>query len=264
MNTTGFEALRDILGPNRYELKFYPAPGGQRTHFALICPGGGYACVMSCIEGKPIAQALNERGYSAFVLRYRCRKRARYPSPLVDAARALKEILANADLYNIDPDGYAVFGFSAGGHLAAMFGVEKLGWGRFGLPRPGAVVLSYPVITMGPLTHAGSRDNLLGPTPTEAEIKRCSVERRVDYRYPPTFLWCGDADKTVDPDNSRRMAVALESHHIVHNFILYQGVDHGVGLGKGLACEGWLDKAVDFWQKHIGNEVHHERNSLEN
>ena len=68
----------------------------------------------------------------------------------------------------------------------------------------------------------------------------------------------------MDPDNSRRMAVALESHHIAHNFILYQGVDHGVGLGKGLACEGWLDKAVDFWQKHIGNEVHHERNSLEN
>lgn len=39
MNTTGFEALRDILGPNRYELKFYPAPGGQRAPFALICPG---------------------------------------------------------------------------------------------------------------------------------------------------------------------------------------------------------------------------------
>ena len=39
MNTTGFEALRDILGPNRYELKFYPAPGGQHAPFALICPG---------------------------------------------------------------------------------------------------------------------------------------------------------------------------------------------------------------------------------
>lgn len=36
MNTTGFEALRDILGANRYELKFYPAPGGQRAPFALI------------------------------------------------------------------------------------------------------------------------------------------------------------------------------------------------------------------------------------
>lgn len=39
MNTTGFEALRDILGPNRYELKFYPAPGSQHAPFALICPG---------------------------------------------------------------------------------------------------------------------------------------------------------------------------------------------------------------------------------
>ena len=39
MNTTGFEALRDILGPNSYELKFYPAPGSQHAPFALICPG---------------------------------------------------------------------------------------------------------------------------------------------------------------------------------------------------------------------------------
>lgn len=39
MNTTGFEALRDILGPNSYELKFYPAPGSQHAPFALIYPG---------------------------------------------------------------------------------------------------------------------------------------------------------------------------------------------------------------------------------
>lgn len=90
MNTTGFEALRDILGPNRYELKFYPAPGGQRAPFALICPGG-------------------------------------------------------------------------------------------------------------------SRDNLLGKTPTNAKINRCSVEKLANSHYPPTFVWCGDADKTVDPDNSKML-----------------------------------------------------------
>ena len=96
MDTTGLEALRDILGPNGYELKFYPAPGNKQTPFALICLGGGYACVMSCIEGKPIAKALNERGYSAFVLRYRCRNRARYPLQLVDIARTVKEILSQS------------------------------------------------------------------------------------------------------------------------------------------------------------------------
>lgn len=255
MNTTGLQALQDLFGPNRYELKFYPAPDGQRTRFALICPGGGYSCVMSCVEGNPIAQALNALGYSSFVLRYRCRERARYPLPLADVAHALQDTFANADRYNIDPNGYAVFGFSAGGHLAAMFGAEKLGWGKFSLPRPGAVVLGYPVITMGEQTHAGSRDNLLGKSPAPAEIHRCSVECCVDAHYPPTFLWCGDADKTVDPINSKMMANALEAHHIPHIFTLYPGIDHGVGLGKGLICEDWLNHAVDFWQKQVECEA---------
>lgn len=249
MDTTGLEALRDIFGPNRYELKFYSAPGGKRTPFALICPGGGYACVMSSIEGKPIAKALNERGYSAFVLRYRCRERAKYPSPLVDIARAVKEIFAHADSYNVDTRNYAVFGFSAGGHLVAMYGVETLGWGKFNLPRPRVLVLSYPVITMGEKTHAGSRDNLLGKTPNKNEIERCSVERHITKNYPPTFLWCGDADKTVDPDNCKMLNAELSVHHVPHKLTIYPGVDHGVGLGNGLACENWLDEAVSFWKE---------------
>ena len=249
MDTTGLESLRDMFGPNRYELKFYPAPGSERTPFALVCPGGGYVCVMSCIEGKPIAKALNERGYSVFVLRYRCRERARYPSPLIDIANAVKEILAHADCYRVDPQNYAVFGFSAGGHLAAMYGVKALGWGKFALPRPTALVLSYPVITMGEKTHAGSRDNLLGKHPAHDAIQRCSVEKQVNADYPPTFLWCGDADKTVDPDNSRMLADALAACHVPHRLTVFPGVDHGVGLGKGLACEQWLDEAVTFWKE---------------
>ena len=71
------------------------------------------------------------------------------------------------------------------------------------LPRPGALVLNYPVVTMTRKTHGGSRDNLLGKTPTAVNIHRCSVEKRMNDHYPPTFVWCGDADKTADPDNSK-------------------------------------------------------------
>lgn len=38
MNTTGFEALRDILGPNRYELKFYPHRAVSMRHLRLSAP----------------------------------------------------------------------------------------------------------------------------------------------------------------------------------------------------------------------------------
>lgn len=38
------------------------------------------------------------------------------------------------------------------------------------------------------------------------------------------------------------------AHGVPHKLVVYPGVDHGVGLGKGLACEGWLDEAVRFWE----------------
>jgi hypothetical protein len=37
-------------------------------------------------------------------------------------------------------------------------------------------------------------------------------------------------------------------------FRLFPGVGHGVGLGKGLSCAGWLDEAVAFWSAHNRGE----------
>ena len=182
-------------------------------------------------------------GYSAFVVHYRIKKKAKFPAPQDDLACAVKDILARAEELNLDTEGYSVWGSSAGGHLAASFGTEAMGYPKYNLPKPGALVLTYPVITMGKETHLGSRDNLLGKDASEDMIRMASVEHQITSAYPPTFLWCGDADRTVDPDNSRMMETALKEKNIP-----YPGVDHGVGLGEGLACEGWIEKAIAFWE----------------
>lgn len=46
------------------------------------------------------------------------------------------------------------------------------------------------------------------------------------------------------------LAAALSAHDVPHKLIVYPGVDHGVGPGRGLACEDWLDEAVAFWKEH--------------
>ena len=70
----------------------------------------------------------------------------------------------------------------------------------------GALVLVYPVVTMGEKTHEGTRNHHLGRDATKEQIDFSSVEKQITENYPPTFLWCGDADKTVHPDNSRMLA----------------------------------------------------------
>lgn len=242
------QAQKDFFRKNEYELKEFIIKDGEKHPVSIICPGGGYSVVCSFVEGAPFARKLNEMGISAVVVYYHCRKKAAFPAPMDDLARAVREVLDRAEEWNLDTEHYSVWGSSAGGHLAASFGTESIGYVKYGLPKPGAVILTYPVITMGELTHAGSRQNLLGKQPTTEMIEQTSIERQVTENYPPTFVWCGDADKTVPPRNSEMLVQALEKCNVPHQFVQYPGVDHGVGLGTGLACEGWIEKAVEFWK----------------
>lgn len=243
-------AACDFWRPNQYGLKKYLLNDGKVHPVAIICPGGAYEMVCSFVEGRPIAKVLNMRGYHAFVVYYRVKRRARYPAPQEDLERAVREILAHAEEWKLDPEGYSLWGSSAGGHLAASFCTEN----RL-VPKPATLILSYPVITMGELTHQGSRDNLLGKSAEPALVELLSVERHITGNYPPTFLWCGTADRTVDPRNSRMLATCLEQKGVSCEFREFEGVDHGVGLGNGLPCEGWVDQAIDFWEAHRKSET---------
>ncbi|MCH5158661.1 MAG: alpha/beta hydrolase [Clostridiales bacterium] len=229
------------------KIQEYVIRDGKTHPFAVICPGGGYAFVSKRNEGVPYAKLLNAKGISAFVVSYRVGKNARFPAPIDDLAAAVTDILARADELHLDKDNYSVWGSSAGGHLAACFCTESVGYKKYRLPKPRAVVLTYPVITMGDLTHEGSKLILLGENPDEKLVELTSVEKQVTANYPPCFIWCGNADDIVPSDNSAMMSEALEANGVAHEFVLYDGVRHGVGLGKGLPCEGWADKAVDFW-----------------
>lgn len=241
---------RDVFHNNEYELVPFILSDGRKHKLAVICPGGGYNMVCSYIEGEPYAEALNAMGISAVVVYYRCREKAEYPAPQDDLARAVREVYAHAEEWNLDMDGYSVWGSSAGGHLAGSFGTQNMGYAHYGLPKPGAMILVYPVITMGEHTHAGTRANLIGD---DLEMQSfCSIEAQVTKDYPPTFLWCGSADTCVPPENSRLMAQALAQKGVPCEFVEYPGVEHGVGLGTGLTCEGWIQKAVDFWLAQIG------------
>ena len=244
------QLIRDLFFTKReYRLvDRYVIRDGKTHPCAIIVPGGGYAAVCSFIEGVPFAKRLNEKGISAFIVYYRVRENAAFPNPQDDLARAVKEIMEKKEEYMVDMDHYSVWGSSAGGHLVASFGTEKLGFKKYGLPGPGALVLVYPVITMEKeLTHLGSRENLIGKEPSPETVALTSIEKQVTSDYPRTFVWCGDADTVVPQENTARMAEALKAAGVPYQCEVYPGVGHGVGPGTGTSAEGWIDKAVSFW-----------------
>ena len=228
---------------------------GKKHPVAIVVPGGAYAMVCSFIEGAPVARKLNEKGISAYIVYYRVKKKAHFPAPQDDLATAVREVLSKAEQDNLITDNYSIWGSSAGGHLAASFGTQHMGYPVYNLPAPGALVLSYPVITLRrALTHMGTHDNLLGKNATLEEEISASIDENVTADYPPTYIWCGDADAAVPPANTRRMVRALAAAGVRHECEIFPGVDHGVGPATGLAAEGWIDHAVEFWLGEEQNE----------
>ena len=243
------QSLKDIFRTNRYDLDLrFLIKDGKKHPLAVIVPGGGYGMVCSFIEGVPIARKLNLKGISCAIVYYSIKKKALCPAPVDDLAKAVSELLAKADEYCLEMDNYSIWGSSAGGHLSGEFGSDNLGYRKYGLPKPGCLVLSYPVITMDKrYTHAGTRDNFLGKDPPAVLEEMASIDKHVDKDFPRTFVWCGDEDKVVSNENTRFLVQALQKNNIEHKYHIYKGVGHGVGPGTGTAAENWIDEAVEFW-----------------
>lgn len=227
-------------------------PVKEKTGFVILCCGGAYIGAASMIEGFPSCKEINDLGYHVFTLNYRAGEYAKAPWPIDDLAKGLSFILEHAEEMNIDPDHYAVGGFSAGGHLAGCFGTEALGWKKYGLPRPETMILAYPVITMGEYTHADSRKNFLQElADDEAMRDRYSVEKQITPAYPPSFVWQCDQDYAVPIQNTEMLVKALDENGVDEEYVTYPSTMHGWGSAKGTIAEGWIKKAVAFWEAHM-------------
>lgn len=71
---------------------------------------------------KPDAMDLAARGIAVASIEYRLSAEAKWPSQIHDAKGAVRWLRAHATRYRLDPDRFAAFGHSSGGHLAAMLG----------------------------------------------------------------------------------------------------------------------------------------------
>ncbi|PZX20413.1 acetyl esterase/lipase [Breznakibacter xylanolyticus] len=243
-------------------MDYYPAPGDGRRHAAVVvCPGGAYGLLAIGHEGVEIARWLNGLGVTVFVLKYRLPNDAimsdKSIGPLQDVQRAIRLVRQHAIEWNIDAAHVGVMGFSAGGHLAASASTrydEVVYEATEGVSaRPDFSLLIYPVISMdAAITHAGSRENLLGANPTEQQVRLFSNEVQVNATTPPAFLVHSMNDGAVSVQNSVRYAMALQQHDVACELHLYETGGHGYGLGRSTNTESTWPMACEKWMKAHG------------
>ncbi|RZK88378.1 MAG: alpha/beta hydrolase [Hymenobacter sp.] len=234
---------------------YLPAREKANGTSVIICPGGGYARLAIDHEGYDVAKRLNEMGVAAFVLKYRLPNGQSQPdpsiAPLLDAQQALRLVREQAAKYNLNPERIGLMGFSAGGHLAATAGTH------FGQPvgdnpgpalvRPAFLVLLYPVISFSDsLKHAGSRENLLGTSPSADQVKLYSNELQVTTQTPPTFLVHAEDDQTVPVQNSIVFYQALRRHNVPAEMHLYPKGGHGFGMNNKTTKDQWVERLQNW------------------
>jgi dipeptidyl aminopeptidase/acylaminoacyl peptidase len=113
------------------------------------------------------------------------------------------------------------------------------------------MILVYPVITMGDLSHKGSRTNLFGDDGTSELIKLYSNELHVTAETPPTFLVHAVTDPAVPVENSLMFADALRKAGVPFEIHLYERGPHGFGMAPNdPILSTWTARCADWLGQH--------------
>lgn len=207
-----------------------PAPA------VLLYHGGGWRAgdrtkmAAACMEFARL-------GYVAIAPEYRLLGEAPWPAPLTDARTAIRAARARATALGILPDGIFLTGYSAGAQLALI--------AASGIAGPSSADEAY---ADQPEKAAGVAAFF---TPTRMEPKHgaaLAAMSPIAYadRYPPTILFCGDADSITPPALSVELYHAIRRAGGVADLRLYCGLIHEFVSLPGMMQTTIRDAAAFF------------------
>ena len=201
---------------NNTGLWYFKGKPGKR--FAVCNAGGGFAYVGAMHDSFPHALKLSEMGYNAFALIYRPGVR----TACEDLARAIAFIFEHAEELEVDTSGYSLWGGSAGGRMAAWlgtYGTESFKEATY--PKPAAVIVNYTGLS------------------------------EVTGYEPPTYSAVGANDGIAYYRTMEQRIRAIRKNGTDAEIEVFSGLGHGFGLGTGTAADGWLFRAVAFWERNV-------------
>lgn len=229
-------------GPAQGRLTFHPAANTPSDIGVLLLPGGGYGFVDHDREGVRTLAYLKTQGFDAWVLDYSTQTSASTPlldEPRREALDAVRLIRSQSRVSRL-----GIWGYSAGGHLAAMTLTEPDINLDFG-------ILGYPVITMDVTntTHAGSRANLIGAHATPDLEATMSPARRVTPQTPPVFIFHTSNDAAVPVENALLFATALASNKVLFHLLVLPDGPHGINVAQDDPARNWTPE-LERWMKY--------------
>jgi len=190
----------------RRRLDVYAPPVSGTAPVALFFYGGSWDSGRREDYGW-VGRALAAQGFVTVVPDYRLWPEVRFPDFLDDCAAAARWTVDSIARYGGDPSRVVLVGHSAGAYNAAMLALDPRWLGRAG-------VAGSPVRAFAGLSGPYDFLPLDGPITRRTFGEAQDLEATQPTRFaapgaPAAFLATGDADTTVFPRNTRKLAAAL-------------------------------------------------------
>ena len=247
----GVEAWRDVVyqqlpGYRPPILDIYrPATPGPHP-LVLYIHGGGWIAGHTRHSGAfadfpGVLAALAAEGFTVASLEYRLSGEARFPAQLQDVHAALRFLVAHAARYRLDPSRIALWGGSAGGHLAALAALTcrntALDPAAAHDPCARAAAIWYGVFDFKGMAATNNGNEaarkLLGCADAcpDDRIAAVSPASYIGPDAPAFLLIHGEDDHTVPAAQSHAAQAALKAAGDRVRAIYIPGVDHSF-IGK--------------------------------
>lgn len=261
----------------REKLDIYLPDEGQGPFPVIIHIHGGAWMAGSKSADASIAGL--KRGYAVVAVGYSLSQEAKYPRQIFEIKAAIRWLRANAEKYKLNPDKFAVWGESAGGHLAALAGtsgdvndLEDMTMGNSNQSsRVQAVVDLFGPIDLTVLAtqqkEAGINNPMVSDPNTCPEAmllgapvvkvqdlaKKASSSTFISKDDPPFFIQHGKEDNLIpyqqSVDFEEKLAEVIGKDKV--QLELLEGVGHG---GPAFSTPDNLDKIFKFLDKYLKDD----------
>lgn len=177
---------------------------------------------------KEIPFALKEKGFAVIGVNYRISPKIKAPGYIEDAAAAVAWVFKNIKNYGGDTSLVFVAGYSAGGYLAQMIGLDKMWLNNFNIDAniiAGIISLSGQTIT-----HFTIRQER-GISGTQPLIDDFAPLYNVRKDAPPLVLITGDRELELlgrYEENAYLMRMMKLNGHMKTKLYELDGYDHGM------------------------------------
>ena len=81
--------------------------------------------------------------------------------------------------------------------------------------------------------------------------KTVEIVNYMKENEPPTFSVVGTNDGIANYRTMQTRINKIKANGTNAEIEVFEGLPHGFGLGEGTVAEGWIDKAIKFWENQI-------------